>query len=103
MCALSHGVEFAIATICPPIRPSRACQFNVANVRWARFKKRIGAGFEWLHRAIVSAKLRRLQSRMMFRHDTDEMFPLERDLSKHAQRPLILGDKWDSSAGASGR
>jgi hypothetical protein len=57
--------------------------------------KRLGAGFRWLHRAIVSAKLRRLQSRMMFRHDYDEMFPLERDLSKHAQRPLILGDKWD--------
>jgi hypothetical protein len=57
--------------------------------------KRIGAGFRWLHRAIVSAKLRRLQRELMFRHDYDELLPPEQDVSKVPQRPLILGDKWD--------
>ena len=57
--------------------------------------KSIGAGFSWLHRAIVSAKLRRMQRELMFRHDYNDMFPPEQDIKKFPQRPLILGDKWD--------
>ncbi len=57
--------------------------------------KRVGAGFRWLHRAIVSAKLRRLNRELMFRHDYDELLPPEHDINKFPQRPLILGDKWD--------
>jgi hypothetical protein len=57
--------------------------------------RRVGAAFRLFHRGIVSAKLRRLRTEMLFRPDYDEMFPPERDASKYPQRPLILGDKWD--------
>jgi hypothetical protein len=55
----------------------------------------IGRAFRVLHQSIVRAKLRRLQSEMLFRRDYDEMFSPEKDASKFPQRPLILGDKWD--------
>jgi hypothetical protein len=61
----------------------------------SRLFKRIGAAFKLLHRGIVSAKLRRVRTEMLFRPDYDEMFEPERDASKFPQRPLILGDKWD--------
>lgn len=55
----------------------------------------IGRAFAALHQAIVTAKLRRLQHELMFRHDYGDMFPPEQDASKLPQRPLVLGDKWD--------
>jgi hypothetical protein len=55
----------------------------------------ICAAFRALHQAIVTAKLRRLQHELMFRHDYGDMFPPEQDASKFPQRPLVLGDKWD--------
>jgi hypothetical protein len=55
----------------------------------------IGTALATLHRAIVSAKLRRLQSELMFRHDYSEMLPPEPDATKFPQRPMVLGDKWD--------
>jgi hypothetical protein len=36
-----------------------------------------GAALGILHRAIVSAKLRRLQTELMYRHDYDEFLPPE--------------------------
>ena len=59
-------------------------------------------GFTWiagalrlLHHAIVSAKFRRLQRELMFRHDYDELFPPDHDAARFPRRPLVLGDKWD--------
>jgi hypothetical protein len=60
-----------------------------------RLFRRVFVGFRLLHRAIVRAKLRRLQSELLFRRDYSEMLPLEEDATKFPQRPLILGDKWD--------
>lgn len=57
--------------------------------------RRIGAAFKMLHRAIVTAKLRRSQSEWLFRQDYSEMFSAEQDATKAPQQPLILGDKWD--------
>ena len=57
--------------------------------------KWIGNAFRTLHRAIVRAKLRRLQSELMFRQDYGKLFPPEQDVAKFPQRPLVLGDKWD--------
>jgi hypothetical protein len=57
--------------------------------------KWIGSAFRALHAAIVSAKLRRLHSELMFRHDYSELLPPEQDATKFPQRPLVLGDKWD--------
>jgi hypothetical protein len=61
----------------------------------SRIFRRIGATLRLLHRAIVSAKLRRLQNELMFRHDYSDMLPPEQDATKFPQRPLVLGDKWD--------
>jgi hypothetical protein len=60
-----------------------------------RLFRRIGVAFRLLHRSIVRAKLRRLRSELLFRRDYSEMLPLEKDVSKFPQRPLVLGDKWD--------
>jgi hypothetical protein len=60
-----------------------------------RLFRRIGAAFRLIHRGIVSAKLRRLRTEILFRTDYDEMFEREHDAGKFPQRPLILGDKWD--------
>lgn len=70
--------------------------FARAHQLWiSRLGRRIRAAFKLLHRAIVNAKLRRLQSEMLFRRDYSEMLPPEQDATKFPQRPLILGDKWD--------
>jgi hypothetical protein len=60
-----------------------------------RVARRIGAAFKMLHRAIVRARLRRLQSELLFRREYSKMLPAEKDVTKFPQRPLILGDKWD--------
>ena len=60
-----------------------------------RLFRRIFLGLRLLHRAIVRARLRRLNSELLFRRDYSEMLPLEEDGTKFPQRPLILGDKWD--------
>jgi hypothetical protein len=61
----------------------------------ARLFRRIGVVFKLLHRGIVRAKLRRLRSELLFRRDYSEMLPLDDDMTKFPQRPLVLGDKWD--------
>jgi hypothetical protein len=61
----------------------------------SRLFRRIGAAFKLLHRGIVSAKLRRVQSELLFRHDYSDMCEPEQDIKKFPRRPLILGDKWD--------
>jgi hypothetical protein len=65
--------------------------------------RRTIAALDILHRAIVTAKTRRLRREMMLYADTpDEMLSPDasgsgpdRDLRKFPQRPLILGEKWD--------
>jgi len=57
--------------------------------------KWIRNAFGTLHQAILTAKLRRLQSELMFRHDYDDLLPPEQDAGKYPQRPMVLGDKWD--------
>lgn len=50
------------------------------------------AMFKRLHHAIVAAKLRRLRHELMLHRST----PAEFDAARIPQRPLLLGDKWDS-------
>jgi hypothetical protein len=65
--------------------------------------RRTFAALDILHRAIVTAKTRRLRREMMLYADTpDEVLSpdaagsgQDRDLLKFPQRPLILGEKWD--------
>jgi hypothetical protein len=60
-----------------------------------RLARRVGAAFRLLHRSIVTAKVRRLQSEMLFRRDYSDLSAPEQDATKFPQQPLILGDKWD--------
>jgi hypothetical protein len=71
--------------------------------RWASI--RTIAALNTIHRAIVAAKMRRLQRELMFHVDPRDdglvrTAPREsqesnKDTSKFPQRPMILGDKWD--------
>src|SRR5262245_34686278 len=56
-----------------------------------RAPRKLIAALKVLHRAIVAAKLRRLRHELMLRRA-----PAEFDAAQFPQRPLMLGDKWDS-------
>jgi hypothetical protein len=60
----------------------------------ARAFRRLRAAFRVMHRAIVTAKLRRIERETMFHADDGGNLPA-RDAANYPQRPLILGDKWD--------
>jgi hypothetical protein len=65
--------------------------------RWplARAVARLAAAFKIIHRAIVTAKLRRLRSELMCHGGYLYEQPSDQDAAKIPQAPLILGDKWD--------
>jgi hypothetical protein len=65
-------------------------------VTFARAFRRLRAACRLMHRAIITARTRRLQSELMFFHarDCGEPSPGE-DATRYPQRPMILGDKWD--------
>lgn len=48
-----------------------------------------------MHRAIVEAKLRRLQNEIAFENKGPDAPSRMHDAKRYPQRPLILGDKWD--------
>ena len=65
---------------------------------------RCAVAFRTIHESIVAAKIRRTQRELMFRGDfgsksLDEIVgdkPLgAEEFAKLAQRPIVLGDKWD--------
>ena len=70
-----------------------------------RAVRRAGAAFGIIHRGIVTAKTRRLQRELLFHggaHDGASLEPQlqdrrgqDRNAAEFAQRPLLLGDKWD--------
>jgi hypothetical protein len=68
-----------------------------------KISRSVGAALEFIHNAIIAAKIRRVQRELMV-HDEwfrfgskwHEEHDLEKDVSGFPQRPLILGDKWDS-------
>jgi hypothetical protein len=63
----------------------------------ARALSRLKAAFKMIHQAIVAAKMRRLQSELMFHSGAhqDWSSPADADAAEFPRRPLILGDKWD--------
>jgi hypothetical protein len=61
-----------------------------------RARKWVRVMLRTLHRAIVAAKVRRLQSELMFRAHYGDGEAGAQALTKYPQQPLILGDKWDS-------
>jgi hypothetical protein len=70
-----------------------------------QFRSRIRAALTMLHQAIVAAKMRRVQRELMFHAGSHDEWSRskwregrgsDRDVRDFPQRPLILGDKWDS-------
>jgi hypothetical protein len=66
---------------------------------------RAGAVLGIIHRGIITAKMRRLQRELLFHGGVRDDGSVERrlhdvsgpdhDAAEFAQRPLLLGDKWD--------
>jgi hypothetical protein len=48
-----------------------------------------------VHHALVTAKMRRLQSELILHWGFDSDGSAGQDAARYPQRPLILGDKWD--------
>jgi hypothetical protein len=71
----------------PIVYHSREMQLKRLRVLARKFRSRVGAALTLIHQAIVAAKIRRVQRELMFHTNELMDFP---------QRPLILGDKWDS-------
>ena len=65
----------------------------------ARAFARLAAVCRLMHRAIVDAKLRRLENEPTFDFGYADDLPEEPFVdatgAKYPQRPLVLGDKWD--------
>jgi hypothetical protein len=70
-----------------------------------KIRSRLRIALTSLHKAIVDAKMRRVQRELMFHagsHDEWSGAPLNRreghglDARNFPQTPLLLGDKWDS-------
>jgi hypothetical protein len=61
----------------------------------ARVFARISAACRLMHRAIVDAKIRRLQNELTFEDSYRKQPSCADDAARYPQRPLILGDKWD--------
>jgi len=70
----------------------------------SRAVRRAGAALGIIHRGILTAKTRRLQREPLFHGGTRDEGSVQgcphgggpdHDAAKFAQRPLLLGDKWD--------
>ena len=61
----------------------------------ARVFRRMRAVFRLMHHALVTAKMRRLQSELILYWGFDSDGSAGQDAARYPQRPLILGDKWD--------
>jgi hypothetical protein len=57
--------------------------------------KRLGAALHLMHRAIIAARTRRMESELAFHRDERDEAPAPQDATRFPQRPLILGEKWD--------
>jgi hypothetical protein len=66
-----------------------------SRLSFARVLARLAAAFKIVHRAIVVAKLRRLRNELRCHGGDVDGRPLDQDVAKFPQQPLILGDKWD--------
>jgi len=61
----------------------------------ARAVGRLGAALHLMHRAIIAARTRRLESELTFHRDDRDEMPVTQDAARYPQRPLILDEKWD--------
>jgi hypothetical protein len=62
---------------------------------FAQAFRRLHAALRLIHQSIKVAKLRRLQSELMFHADDGGDESADQNAARYPQRPLILSDKWD--------
>jgi hypothetical protein len=87
-------------------RPS-SWQAFPKSLRWhaRRAIGRTRAALQIMHRAMVAAKMHRIERELMFQNggcdrwfcepEAQPSHPADKDAVKFPQRPLLLGDKWD--------
>jgi hypothetical protein len=89
----------------PIVYHSGAMHLKRLRVLARKINSHIRAALTTFHRAIVAAKMRRIQRELIFHagsHDEwsrskwREGSGADHELGDFPQRPLILGDKWDS-------
>ena len=88
----------------PAASSARMAKRRLRMLAW-RAARRAVAAFAIIHRGIVTAKTRRLQRELLFHGSARDDGSVERrlrdvsgsdrDAAEFAQRPLLLGDKWD--------
>jgi hypothetical protein len=89
-----------------PAHPPSQGTFATSLRRHARRAiRRTGAALRIMHRAVVAAKMRRVERELMFHDGSYDRWFGERDTQqgdasgknavKFPQRPLLLSDKWD--------
>jgi hypothetical protein len=90
-------------------RPARPSSQRMSTTSLRRYIRRAigrtGAALKIMHRAVVAAKMRRVERELMFHNgsydrwfgepDAQQSHTLGKDPMNVPQRPLILGDKWD--------
>jgi hypothetical protein len=72
-----------------------------------KVRTHVSAALEFIHKAIIAAKMRRVQRELMFHAGSHDVWsaappnrregrPLVQDARDFPQTPLLLSDKWDS-------
>jgi hypothetical protein len=89
----------------PIVTHSGEMQLKRLRVLARKVRNRVSAALEFIHKAIIAAKMRRIQRELMFHtgfHDEWSAAPPNRregrglDARDFPQMPLLLSDKWDS-------
>jgi hypothetical protein len=89
----------------PIMYHSGAMQLKRLRVLARKFRNLVSAALTMIHQAIVAAKLRRVQRELIFHAGSHDEWSRSKwregrgsdpDIRDFPQRPLILGDKWDS-------
>ena len=103
----SHEDQFGVRTgASRSAQPSSRQVFATSLRRFARRAiSRTGAALKIMHRAVIAARMRRVERELMFQNGSYDRLFCEpdalqsrqsgSDAVKFPQRPLILSDKWD--------
>jgi hypothetical protein len=89
----------------PIVYHSGAMHLKRLRVLARKISSSVSAALTMIHQAIVAAKLRRVQRELIFHAGSHDEWSRSKwregrgsvqDIRDFPQRPLILGDKWDS-------
>jgi hypothetical protein len=90
----------------PIVYHSGAMHLKRLRVLARKIRKRVSAALELIHKAIIEAKMRRVQRELMFHTGSHDEWSRSgakwreehglKDIRDFPQTPLLLSDKWDS-------